>query len=121
MPKAKKTAAQGSTLLVGDIGGTNTRLALYTDHGKRLLTESVFPRREHATFDAIVRAFLASTGARPHAAVLGVAGPVRAGAAKVTNLKWRLDERRLERGLGIRRISLHNDLVVAAYGCLSAP
>jgi glucokinase len=109
-------------ILVGDIGGTNTRLALYDMHGARPSAQAVRPSREHGSFEEIARAFLATwTGPAPVAAVLGVAGPLRDGAAQVTNLPWHLDERALIRTLRIPRVALRNDLVVAARGCLAAP
>jgi glucokinase len=112
-------------ILVGDIGGTNTRLAIYSEARGRSaapLAQAVQPSREHARFEDIARSFLGSwAGAHPAVAVLGVAGPVRDGAAKVTNLPWKLEERALQKSLGIRRVSLQNDLVVGARGCLAAP
>jgi glucokinase len=111
-----------STLLVGDLGGTSTRLALHERKGRRLVAEAVIPSREHATFDEIALAFLASACAPlPDVVVLGVAGPVQGGAARVTNLPWRLDERALERRLAVREVVLVNDLVASAVGCLHMP
>ena len=117
-------------ILVGDIGGTNTRLALYERTGRRAIAEVVQPSREHKSLEEIARAFLGGHGALPRStgrslrvegAVLGVAGPVQDGAAKITNLPWRLEERSLARALGIPWVSLQNDLVVAARGCLHVP
>jgi len=114
-----KAAAGAASILVGDIGGTRTRLALYDTSGKRSLAEAVVPSRDHASFEDIALPFLAGEGAhRPDAAVLGVAGPVKKGVASVTNLPWRLDQQKLSRQLGIPRVLLTNDLVVAARGCL---
>jgi glucokinase len=109
-------------ILVGDIGGTRTRLALYDRSGRKLLHEIVRPSREYATFDEIALGFLAESGlGPPEVAVLGVAGPVRDGIATATNLPWRLDERALSKRLLIRTVVLRNDLAVAAVGCLHAP
>jgi len=109
-------------ILVGDIGGTNTRLALYEPRGSRPAAQEVQPSRQHESFEEIARAFLATwSGPPPEVAVLGVAGPVRDGSAQVTNLPWHLEERALARALRVRRLALRNDLVVAARGCLKAP
>jgi glucokinase len=110
------------SILVGDIGGTRTRLSLYDGRGKTLLLESVLPSREHATFDEIALRFL-SSASHPHpaVAVLGVAGPIRDRVATVTNLPWKLDERQLARKLSIHEVVLVNDLAVAAAGCLHLP
>ena len=114
----KKRAASAS-ILVGDIGGTNTRLSLYDSAGKKALHQAVFPSREHASFEDIAAPFLAfAANATPGAAVLGVAGPIKNRVATVTNLPWKLDERALAKRLGIPKVVLVNDLVVAARGCL---
>jgi glucokinase len=114
-----KTRSTSSTILVGDIGGTRTRLSLYDGQGKRLLLEAVLPSREYKRFDDVALQFLGtSSHPDPAVAVLGVAGPVRSQTATVTNLPWRMDASRLERTLSIPRVILANDLAVAAEGCL---
>lgn len=117
MAKSKLT----SSVLVGDIGGTNTRLRLADRTGKRILVEAVFPSRDFASFEDVARPFLASSDApHPRVAVVGIAGPVTNGVARVTNLPWTLDERALARHLKIERFVLKNDLVVVARGCIAA-
>lgn len=121
-PMSTRGKAIARSILVGDIGGTRTRLALYDASGKRALAEAVIPSRDHASFEDIALPFLAGEGeSRPGAAVLGVAGPVKKGVASVTNLPWCLDQRALSRRLGIPNVLLTNDLVVAARGCLHVP
>lgn len=115
------TRATSSTILVGDIGGTRTRLSLYDRQGKRLLAEAVLPSRMYDQFEDIAQQFLgSSTHPRPVVAVLGVAGPVRGQTAMVTNLRWRLDAVRLAKSLSIPKVVLANDLAMAAQGCLHA-
>lgn len=110
-----------SSILVGDIGGTNTRLRLADKTGKRILVEAVFPSRDFASFEDVARPFLANADApHPRAAVIGIAGPVTNGVARVTNLPWVLDERALSKHLEVDRFVLKNDLVVVARGCLAA-
>jgi glucokinase len=110
-----------SSILVGDIGGTNTRLRLADKAGKRILIEAVFPSRDFASFEDVARPFLANADApHPRVAVIGIAGPVTNGVARVTNLPWVLDERALAKHLQIDRFVLKNDLVVVARGCVSA-
>lgn len=108
-------------ILVGDIGGTNTRLRLTDVTGRRVVAERVYPSRDFASFEDVARPFLAKSDApHPSAAVVGIAGPVANGRAKVTNLPWVLDERALAKHLKIDRFVLRNDLVVVARGCLAA-
>jgi glucokinase len=107
-------------LLAGDIGGTNTRLALCEDRG-RTVREAALPSRSFSTFEAAVREFLGPKPPKIAAAAFGIAGPVLGGAVTTTNLPWKLDERTLARRLSIPRVRLMNDLVGIAYGAAGAP
>lgn len=119
--------ARRELLLVGDVGGTTTRLALYEDGGRgrgaagrrgdavRLVEPAAFPSRAAPSLEALVKEYLRRTGARPAGAAFGVAGPVVAGRAEITNLPWRLSEAALRRALGVRAVRLLNDLVAIAW------
>jgi glucokinase len=112
-------AGRASGILVGDVGGTRTRLALHGRAGAPPRAEAVYSSRDHATLEEIIDGFLATAkGPRPAVAVIGVAGPVRGGVATITNLPWRLEQRALAKRLGIADVVLLNDLAVAARGCL---
>jgi glucokinase len=105
-------------VLAGDIGGTKTALAM-VDIGPASLSvvrletyvSAVYPGLEE-----IVEDFLHAERARPRTAGFGVAGPVREGSARITNLPWRIETRVLARRTGVPRISLQNDFVSAAMG-----
>ena len=105
-------------VLAGDIGGTKTALAI-VEASKRGLTIRRLRRYssgEFGSLEEILSDFLRGQGKRPRSAGFGVAGPVRAGRARVTKLPWILDERRLEAATGIPRVALVNDFVAAALG-----
>jgi glucokinase len=108
-------------ILAGDVGGTKVHLALYNFAGGRLATvrDHKFPSDEFATLDDVVKAFLAQVGDKKEeivAACFGCPGPVRDGRLKLTNLPWTLDERDLQKSLGIEHIFLINDLEANGYG-----
>ena len=105
-------------ILAGDIGGTNTRLALFDDRGGKLLKrhEQVFKNEGRGGLIEIARAFLGGANEKVQRAAFGVAGPVKEGVASMTNLPWRLDERELAAELGIERVALINDLVAHGEG-----
>jgi glucokinase len=104
------------TILAGDLGGTKTVLALYRQ-GDRIdqpwRSES-FASREYTDLDSIVARFLDKAGETPRAAAFGVAGPIIAGKAYITNLKWEIDPERLGQRFGIASIGLLNDLQATA-------
>lgn len=105
-------------ILAGDVGGTKTALAIVEmDRGRcRVLRHERYHSAEHEGLEHIAARFLAAEKRKPAAAGFGVAGPVRDGRSKITNLSWSLDERRLARGLGIRRVALVNDFGANALG-----
>lgn len=105
-------------ILAGDIGGTNTRLAVFDVNDGRLqsVIEETFPSREHASLDEIVQQFTSSLNFQIHAACFGIAGPIRNGRCETTNLAWIVDANQLQKSLAIERVTLINDLEANAYG-----
>jgi len=55
-------------------------------------------------------------GVPVHSACFGVAGPVRAGRSKISNLPWTIDSRELAAQLKLSSVGLINDLEAYAYG-----
>ncbi len=103
----------GFMILAGDIGGTNTRLA-YFEKGEKIV-ERKYPSREYPGLEPIVKEFLNGEQKKISRACFGVAGAVRNGKCKATNLPWILDEAALSETLGIPA-RLLNDLEANAYG-----
>ncbi len=103
-------------LLAGDIGGTKTSLAIVSreDGPHRPLLEATFASNDYASLDALAAEFLSGAGYRVHGACLGVAGPVVAGRAKVTNVPWQMDEVQLAETLSLPTVRLINDLEAIA-------
>ena len=107
----------GPLLLVGDVGGTKTDLAVVGpgEGPRRRLAYRRYASREYARLEDIVRDFRSDLGDLDvEAACIDVAGPVMAGTARLTNLPWRLSEADLARDLGLRHAWLINDLVATA-------
>ena len=105
-------------ILAGDIGGTNARLAFFDwQNGElKLLSEAVFPSREHRNLDEIVTRFVELQGIRPQSACFGVAGPVQNGRVETSNLPWIVEASRLARELQLPCALLMNDLEANAWG-----
>jgi len=110
-------------ILAGDIGGTNTVLALYqqqADGGLQCRREQTFPSQEFSQFDDVLNTFLPSAAA-VDAACFGIAGPVVNQRCQTTNLPWLVDAEQLKQRLGIPRVRLLNDLEAMALGMLALP
>jgi glucokinase len=112
--------------LVADIGGTNSRVGLAGDGA--LLAGSIrrYRNAEYADFDAVLRAYLAEAGGPALSGIaVAVAGPVRDGGARLTNLDWGLSEAGLAHTAGAPHAALLNDLQAQGHalgridpGCL---
>jgi glucokinase len=105
-------------ILAGDIGGTNARLAAFETAGSRLqcVVEKIYPSKEHDGLPEIVADFVKTEGIPAQSACFGVAGPVRGGRSKISNLPWIIDSRELAAQLRLRTVGLINDLEALAYG-----
>jgi glucokinase len=105
-------------ILAGDIGGTNARLAYFQPQNGRfqLVSERVFPSREHRGLGEIVTRFLDESGTRPEAACFGIAGPVRNGRVETSNLPWVIEQSVLANQIHLAATLLINDLEASAWG-----
>jgi len=105
-------------ILAGDIGGTNARLAYFQSQNGhlRLISERVFPSREHHELGEIVIQFLDESKAQPEAACFGIAGPVRNGRVETSNLPWVIEQARLAQQIRLPATLLINDLEASAWG-----
>jgi glucokinase len=99
-------------VLAGDIGGTKTNLAVFSRE-KGLhdpIAEHTFVSANYPDLETMALEFLAQTELRVEGAAFGVAGPVIAGTARITNLPWVMEEAKLRAALGIASVRLLNDL-----------
>lgn len=107
-------------ILAGDIGGTNTRLAVVEMTGNgarpRVLEERRFRNRDHPGLHPILQTFLTQLSSkRPTRAAFGVACPVIQGRCDLTNLDWSLDEAGLRERLGVNHARILNDFDAVAH------
>ncbi|GAB4576334.1 MAG: glucokinase [Anaerolineae bacterium] len=102
--------------LIGDMGGTKTVLSLFAadEATPHLLVEQTFPSREYDSLEACIAEFLEQHPARIVRAGFGVAGPVEAGRARITNLSWTIDAAQVSAALGGVPVRLLNDLAAIA-------
>jgi glucokinase len=107
------------TGLVGDVGGTNARLAL-VDVSGRIRNPKTYPATAYSSLTEIIGEYLETTAGRqrPQRAVIAVAGPVVDGEIEFTNLDWRLSEGELIGTFEFYEARLINDFAAQA---LAAP
>lgn len=116
-----------TVLIAGDIGGTKTILRLVeavTGESLQTMYEERYPSSDFVDLVPMVQQFLATAAGQigalplPQKACFAIAGPVVNNTAKLTNLTWFLDAKRLEQELEIAPISLINDFAAVGYGVL---
>lgn len=105
-------------ILAGEIGATRTRLAAFETEGSRLqcVVERTYPSHEFSGLAEILPQFTRTEGIPVQGACFGVAGPVRDGRSKISNLPWTVDAKELAAQLKLKSVGLVNDLEAYAYG-----
>ena len=105
-----------TSLLVGDIGGTNARFAL-ANHAHPGFHDVVELKcADFETSGGAIRHYLHEVGAgKPAAICLAAAGPVVDGSIKVTNNHWTVSTAALASEFDIDAIRLANDFEAIAY------
>jgi glucokinase len=103
-------------LLTVDVGATKTALAAIAepDGARRPEASARLASAQWDDLVPLVRSFLHAHGLRVQRAAVGVPGPVVAGEARLTNLPWRVSERRLREELELDSVVLVNDLQAIA-------
>ena len=107
-------------LLAGDLGGTKTILAIYSDeaHPKKLYNK-YYISSEWKSFDSIFDDFIKQLPnhiSLPEYGCIGVAGPIEGQNVKITNLGWDIETKKLSLISKINNIELINDFSVLIYG-----
>lgn len=102
--------------LLVDLGGTNTRVGLGDQSGLLRDTIRTLPNTGHESLADLLDVYLGDLRPGPlRALCAGVAGPVRAGTAQLTNHPWRIKAAELANVTGADHVHLVNDLQAQAW------
>jgi glucokinase len=102
-------------VLVADIGGTTSRVALARADGSVNSVRTIANDDVPEIAGLLAHAIEESGRARPSAAVIAVAGPVNRDQVKLTNRDWSFSQRGLRRALKLSRLIVVNDFVAVAH------
>lgn len=105
-------------ILAGDIGATHSRVAAFRAEGNKfpLVVEKIYDSKDYRGLAEIAGNFIRSEGIPAQSACFAVAGPVRSGRSKISNLPWTIDSQELAGQLHLQSVALINDLEAYAYG-----
>ena len=119
-------------LLAADIGGTNSRFALFTLKEApsalpdlELVREQWLPTARYESFTELAHDLRLPDGSpfvppETLLASLGIAGPVQGGSCRPPNIPWNIHTDEAAAALGIPGVLLVNDFVAQGYACLLA-
>jgi glucokinase len=108
-------------LLVGDIGGTNARIAIAYNQDNKITIKFMrtYASAAYNNFIDILEDFFQQSGVAKDAIAavcFAVAGPIIDCAVKFTNLSWQLSEAIIHNFVGDVPVRLLNDFAAVAYG-----
>jgi glucokinase len=101
-------------ILIADIGGSTTRLAL-AEAGGRPDHIIRFENDDIAGIEAAIETYIAKLSVRPRRAVLAVAGPIESDEVALTNRNWRFRRDTLASRFGFARVDIINDFQAVAW------
>ena len=106
--------------LAADIGGTNTRIALFDSEVLREDTCMTYSNNKYDSFETILTDYLdlVSISSVTHAGI-AAAGPIDGTSAKMTNLSWSFSEGSIASITGAEHVGIINDLQAQGYGLAS--
>ncbi len=108
-------AEAGAGRILGDIGGTNIRLAWQDGPGQPLADLRRYRSDDFPGPEQALRHYLADTGRPlPAAVCLGIANPITGDTIHMTNHPWRFSVRQVQAALGLRRLLFINDFAALA-------
>ncbi len=102
--------------MVADIGGTNTRLALYDPALNQLSHLRTFTNSDHSSLESIIDFWLGSLNKRPpRRACLAIAAPPGTDPVTMVNSKWAFSIADLAKRFGFERSRRVNDFEAIAH------
>jgi len=109
-------APQAPGRLVGDIGGTHTRLALFDPATGALGAQRSYNNREHRDLEEIIGLWLGELpGPPPADCCLAVAAPPFGDTIRMTNIDWSFAPAAIRQRFGFARLQCINDFESNAH------
>lgn len=96
-------------VLVGDVGGTNARLALCSLQDGSLSHIKNYSGAEYPSLEAVIRVYLEETAAKVSSACIAIACPITGDWVAMTNHTWAFSQSEMQQNLGLTHLSIIND------------
>ena len=101
--------------IVADVGGTNTRLALYDEGTGHFVAQQDFLNRHHLSLEALIKTWKAQHGIDCQRACLAIAAPLTGDQIAMINIDWRFSRSQFCRDLSLHQCLWLNDFAANAH------
>jgi len=105
--------------IVADIGGTNSRFGLVTEHsqnGYHVTKQQKYPSIQFSGIEQATQHYIESlNGEKYTGACLAVAGPIAGDNVCLTNLNWNFSSTQVRKNLDLTCLEIINDFAAYAY------
>lgn len=105
---------QHTHALVGDVGGTNARLALCELSTGSITLPKTYSGLEHPSLEAVIRLYLAEHQVSVSEACIAIACPVNGDWVAMTNHSWEFSIAQMQADLGLARLLVINDFTAVS-------
>ena len=110
------SGGSGKQRLVADVGGTNTRIALFDEPSGQLSAVATYINRDYDSFEAVLQHWLAQLNTPgPEHACIAVAAPPSADRVNMINMDWSFSMSAIARSFGFAHSRRINDFEANAY------
>ncbi|GAA4495343.1 glucokinase [Pseudaeromonas paramecii] len=103
-----------SFALVGDVGGTNARLALCDMTTGDISQAKTYSGLEHPSLEAVVRLYLEEHNAQVDDACIAIACPIKGDWVTMTNHTWEFSIAEMKANLGLQHLEIINDFTAVS-------
>ncbi len=100
--------------LVGDVGGTNARLALCEIDNGALSQTRTFSTEDYDSLEAVIRTFLNEQSEQIKHACIAIACPITDDWVEMTNHDWAFSTSQMKASLGLEALEIINDFTAVA-------
>jgi glucokinase len=102
--------------LVADVGGTNTRLALFDEQAQELRAVAIYNNRDYNSLESVIAHWLAQLESPPPMrACIAVAAPPSSDRVAMINMDWSFSISDITRSFGFEQLRCINDFEANAY------
>ncbi len=106
------------TALIGDIGGTNARLAICDLSDGSISAPIIYKASENPSLESCILQFKKATNSNFKYACIAIACPITGDYVRMTNNPWEFSIKQLQTSLGLEKLMVINDFTAMSMSVL---